>query len=120
MLVEGGDTSEVEIVEEQAVALATMEDGAPGEAGLGALQTDEFEQVAVVVRGDAPLAVVVFAHEGSSSEPKQRMGSSGDTVPFCGEPAKPGGGGRVMIGDGHSADDVRKNRTHRVRGGLDM
>ena len=44
------------------VSAAAVEDGRPGKAGLGAFESKHLEQVPVVVRWDAPFAVVVVAH----------------------------------------------------------
>src|SRR2546426_11297846 len=58
-----GDFLEVEGVERPAVVLALVEDGVPAEARLGALEDEHLEEMAVVVRGHAPLFVVVAEHE---------------------------------------------------------
>ena len=60
----GGDLHGVEVGEGFAEVLPLVEDGLPGEAGLHALQAEEFELLAVVVDGDAPLVVVVGHHQG--------------------------------------------------------
>ena len=59
-----GDFAGVEMVEGGAIVFALVEDGFPAQAGLGALEDEEFEEEAVVVDGEAPFAVVVLDHEG--------------------------------------------------------
>ena len=57
-----GDPSRVEAVERPSVVLPLVEDGRPGQAGLGPLEDEHLEEVGVVVGGNAPLLVVVPAH----------------------------------------------------------
>ena len=56
---EAGDLSRVEFGEGLAVVGALAEDGVPTEAGLGGLEGEKLKVLAVIVDGDAPLAVVV-------------------------------------------------------------
>lgn len=91
VFVKSGHAGDVEVVEEQAVALATVEDGAPGEAGLGAFETDELEEVTVAVNGDAPLEVVILAHEGVVIGTEAAVEVGGGHSPFLWGSEKPGG-----------------------------
>ena len=59
----GRDSLEIEVVKHLAIALAAVQDGAPGEAGLGAFQGEQFEEGEVVVEGDTPLPVMVGLHQ---------------------------------------------------------
>ena len=68
-IVVGGDGRDVEAVEGGAVALATVEDGAPRESRLRPFEHEQLEQGAVAVSGDAPLVVVVLLHEGVVAGP---------------------------------------------------
>src|SRR5262249_23716760 len=67
--VEPRDGLRVEFRERLPVVLALAQDRDPGEAGLRALEQEEFEQLAVVVQRNAPLGVVVFDVERILSDP---------------------------------------------------
>ena len=64
------DGRDVEAVEGGAVALAPVENGAPGEPRLRPFEDEELEESAVVVDGDAPLFIVVALHEGVVAGPR--------------------------------------------------
>lgn len=54
-----GHADWIEVVEGLAIGLALLEDGVPGETGLGAFEVEEFEEGAVIAERDAPFGVVV-------------------------------------------------------------
>ena len=60
----------VEVGEGAPVPIAALEDGGPGQARLSAFEGQHLEQMAVVVRGDAPFAVVVVAHRRRTFGPR--------------------------------------------------
>ena len=60
----------VEVFEGSAKAFATLENDAPGEAGLKAFQHEHLPEHAGVVLGDTPLSVVVLLHEGVAVGPE--------------------------------------------------
>src|SRR5690606_24215763 len=53
------DPGDIEVVERLPVAVALPEDGDPGEPRLRTFQGEHLEEVAVVVRRDAPLLIVI-------------------------------------------------------------
>ena len=66
---EASDLPGVELFEGGAEGFALAEDGDPGEAGLEAFEHQEFPKGSAVVLRDAPLFVVVGAHEGIVCSP---------------------------------------------------
>ena len=62
-LFEAGHLMRIECAEGSLEGFAFAQDDEPGEAGLEALEHEEFPERATVVLGNAPLVVVVFAHE---------------------------------------------------------
>jgi len=63
------DPIRIEAGERATVALALPEDRRPGEPGLRGLEHEEFEERPVVLRGAAPLAVVIAAKLGAPEGP---------------------------------------------------
>jgi hypothetical protein len=68
-VVVAGDFVGIEVVEGGVVGVALAEDGDPTEAGLGAVEDELGEELAVVVFGDAPFVVVVGEVEGVGAGP---------------------------------------------------
>src|SRR5438876_787090 len=64
----------VEPGEGAAIGLALGEDRRPGESRLRALEHEELEEPAVVVHGDAPLAVVIADHRRRARGPRAAAG----------------------------------------------
>ena len=60
---EAGDLCGIELAEGGAEGFALAQDGDPGEAGLEALEHEEFPERAAVVQGHAPLFIVIGAQE---------------------------------------------------------
>src|SRR5579862_1195242 len=58
----GGDALDVEAVECPAVIFALVEDRAPTQSGLRTFQDEKFEELAIVVNGNAPLFVMIANH----------------------------------------------------------
>src|SRR5207247_778778 len=71
---EPGDGPGVEPGEGAAIGLALGEDRRPGESRLRALEHEELEEPAVVVHGDAPLAVVIADHRRRARGPRAAAG----------------------------------------------
>lgn len=65
---EGGDPVDIEVVKQRLVALALVKNRRPGQAGLSALEHEHFEEMTIVVRGDAPFRVVIVG-EGRRAHP---------------------------------------------------
>src|SRR5262249_19623806 len=66
---EARDLLGIEAGERRAVGLALVEDRAPREAGLGALEDQELELLAIVVDRRSPFAIVVRDHQGIIRRP---------------------------------------------------
>ena len=67
--VEAGDLFRIEPREGPPIAFALAQDGEPGEAGLGPLEGQHLEEMALVSVGDAPLPVVVGEIERVATTP---------------------------------------------------
>src|SRR5207253_249414 len=86
------DRGRVEVSEGLAVGIPFAKDRHPAQPRLRALEDQEFKQQAVVVDGDAPLAVVVFEHQGIALPPAAPLNGHAPSLP---SPAS-GGEGSIV------------------------